>query len=76
MPNPCALPAPSTDNQSILSYVLSLFENDDAYFGVITLAVQHGRIIHVLKEQNLKATEILSLKASDSGNTYAQFNKR
>lgn len=74
MTNRSTLPAPSADNQSILLYILSLFENDDDYFGVITLAVQHSRIINIRKEQNLKPAEIASLQARNSGKTYANPN--
>src|SRR5437762_2842417 len=47
------------DNYSIINSLLALLDSD--YFGVITLAVQHGRIINIRKEQNLKPAEIVSL---------------
>jgi hypothetical protein len=70
MPNLTSSPAPS-DNQSILAYLLSQFTDD--YFGVFILAVQHGKIINVRKEQNLKTAEIL---ARNSGKPYAPSNIR
>jgi len=46
----------TTPNQSTIDYLRSLA--DQGFWGAITLKYEHGEIVHIRKEENLKPSSL------------------
>jgi hypothetical protein len=64
-----ALPneAMNTTNSTALDYLNRLVEEE--FYGLVALKFEHGKIVHVRQEQNLKPSELSGTPRSKYGNS-------
>lgn len=59
----------TTPNQTAIDYLRSLA--DQGFWGAITLKYEHGEIVHIRKEENLKPSALSELpKVTNAQSTY------